>query len=71
MKAIAWDVIGTETTKTMVTVNKRTTIKITKKRIVIDTVFVDEDVPADEVVRSLIHHDGYDPDIKVRRSTRG
>jgi len=69
MKAIAWDVIGTETTTVSVTVNGRTTNKITKKRVVIDTVFVDEDVPADEVVRSLIHHDGYDFDIKVRRST--
>lgn len=29
----------------------------------IDTVFVDDDVPATEVKRGLIEHDGYDPEI--------
>jgi len=33
---------------------------------VIDTVFYDDDVEADEVKRGLVDHDGYDPAIEVR-----
>src|SRR6266850_144422 len=36
----------------------------------IDTVFYDVDVSADEVRRSLINHDNYNPNIVVRRSKR-
>lgn len=32
----------------------------------IDTVFFDKDIPAEDVKRSLVNHDGYDPAIKVR-----
>lgn len=34
----------------------------------IDTVFFDEDISADEVYRSLVNHDGYNPGIEVRRA---
>jgi hypothetical protein len=33
----------------------------------IDTVWFDEDMSAEDVRRSLINHDGYDPAITVRR----
>ncbi len=33
----------------------------------IDTVFFDEDVTAEEVKRSLVNHDGYDAGIEVRQ----
>ena len=36
----------------------------------IDTVF-DSEKDADEVKRSLINHDGYDPRIVVRRAAKG
>jgi len=36
----------------------------------IDTVFFNADMSADDVKRSLIGHDGYDPAIVVRRDNR-
>lgn len=33
---------------------------------VIDTVFYDDDIEADEVKRGLVDHDSYDPAIEVR-----
>ena len=33
----------------------------------IDTVWFDADLTADEVKRSLVNHDGYDPEIEVRQ----
>ena len=36
----------------------------------IDSVPYDEDCDADYVRRSLIEHDGYDPNIKVRKHRR-
>jgi hypothetical protein len=34
---------------------------------VIDTVFYDPDCEKDYVLRGLIEHDGYDPEIKIRK----
>lgn len=34
----------------------------------IDTVFFDADMTADEVLRSLIEHDGYSYSIRVRKA---
>lgn len=34
----------------------------------IDTVFYDKDISKDEVKQSLIEHDGYDPNITIKRS---
>ncbi len=36
----------------------------------IDRVFYDEDMSAEEVRRSLVNHDGYSPDITVRKEVR-
>lgn len=36
----------------------------------IDTVFCVPSMGADEVKRSLVNHDGYDPGITVRRNNR-
>ena len=36
----------------------------------VDTVFYDPSVEVEEVKRSLVNHDGYDPQIEVSREDR-
>ena len=42
--------------------------KITLNGHMIDMVFYNDDIDKEEVKRSLIDHDGYDPRINIRRA---